>query len=77
MFNKAEHYFTLFFVIEYSWMFNISDLSIELWSTEKLYTFSFKDTSINSVALNPLDILPRQNWFGKLPFLLSALNLKI
>ena len=27
--------------------------------------------------LNPLDMLPRQNWVGKLIFLLSALNMKI
>ena len=49
-------------------MFSMSDLSIE-------YTFSFKDTSLDSVALNPLHMLPRQNWVGKLTFLLSALNL--
>ena len=42
-------------------MFNMEELSIELQSTEKSYTFSFKDTSLDSVALNPLDILPRQN----------------
>ena len=42
-------------------MFNMSDLSIELKSTEKSYTFPFKDTSLDSVALNPLEILPRQN----------------
>ena len=43
-------------------MFNISDLSIELPSTEKSYTFPFKDTSLDSVAVNPSEILPRQNW---------------
>ena len=58
-------------------MFNISDLSIELPSTEKSYTFPFKDTSLDSVLLNQLDILPRQNWVRKLTFLLSGLNLKI
>ena len=42
-------------------MFDISDLSIELLSTKKSYSFPFKDTSLDSVALNPLDILPRQN----------------
>ena len=42
-------------------MFNKSDLSIELSSTEKSYTFPFKDTSLDSVLLNQLDILPRQN----------------
>ena len=40
-------------------MFNMSDLSIDLQSTEK-YTFPFKDPYLESVALNPLDILPRQ-----------------
>ena len=39
----------------------IIDLSIELSSTEKSYTFPFKDASLDSVALNPLEILPRQN----------------
>ena len=42
-------------------MFNMSDLLIELQSTEKSYTIPFKDTSLESLALNPLDILPRQN----------------
>ena len=42
-------------------MFNMSDLSIKLQSIEKSYAFIFKDTSLDSVALNPLDILPRQN----------------
>ena len=31
-------------------MFNMADLSPELYSTEKLYTFPFKDTSLDSVA---------------------------
>ena len=35
---------------------------------EKSYTFPFKDTSLDSVALNPSDILPRQNRVGKLTF---------
>ena len=61
MFNKPEHYFILFFVIKYLRMFNMSDLSIELSLTEKSYMFSFKDTSLDSVVLNPLDVLPRQN----------------
>ena len=42
-------------------MFIILNLSIELQSAEKSYTFPFKDTSLDLVALNPLDILPRQN----------------
>ena len=53
-------------------MFNMSDYSIELRSTEKSYSFPFKGTSLDSVALNPLDILPRQNCVGKLTFLLRA-----
>ena len=40
-------------------MFRMSDLSIELQLIEKSYTYPFKDTSLD--ALNPLDILPRQN----------------
>ena len=46
-------------------MFNMSDLSIKLQSTEKPYIFPFKDTSLESAALNPLYMLPRQNWDGK------------
>ena len=42
-------------------MFHISDLPVELQSTEKSFTFPFKDTSLDSVALNPLVILLRQN----------------
>ena len=38
----------------------MSDLSIKLRSTEKSYTLLFRDTSSDSVALNPLDMLPRQ-----------------
>ena len=37
----------------------MTNLSIELQSTEKSYTFPFKDTSLDSVAPNPLDMLPR------------------
>ena len=40
-------------------MFNMSDFPIELKSTEKTYTFPF--TPLDSVALNPLEIRPRQN----------------
>ena len=58
-------------------MFNMSDLSTELQSTEKSCIFPFKDTSLDSVALNTLEILTRQNLVGKLTFLLSALNLNI
>ena len=58
-------------------MFNMSDLLIELQSTEQSYTFPSKDTSLDLVALNPLDKFPRQNWVRKFTFLLTALNLKI
>ena len=40
-------------------------------------THPIKDTSLDSLALNPLDVLPKQNGVGKLSFLFSALNLKI
>ena len=42
----------------------------------RIWTFPFEDTSIDSVVLNPLDILPRQNWVGKLTFLLPILKLR-
>ena len=35
------------------------------------------NTSLESVALNSLDMLPRQNCVAKLTFLLSSLNLKV
>lgn len=54
-----------------------SDLSKELYSTERPYTFSFKDTSLNSVLLNPSNILPKQSRVERLALLLSALNLKV
>ena len=54
----------------------MSDLSTESLSTERSYTFPFKDTSLDSVALNPLHISQRQNWVGKLKLLLSAFNFK-
>ena len=38
----------------------MSDLSIDL--TEKSYTFPFKHTSLDPVALNPIHMLPRQTW---------------
>ena len=56
-------------------MFNMSNLSIEPESTEKSYTFLFKDTSSESTQSKLLDMLPKQNWDGKLTFLLLALNL--
>ena len=54
-----------------------SDLSTELYSTERPYTFSFEDTSLNSVLLNPSNILPKQSRVERLTLLVSALNLKI
>ena len=39
---------------------------------EKLKTFPFKNSSLDSKALNPLEIPPRQNWVGKLILLLPA-----
>ena len=56
-------------------MFNMLDLSIELSSTGKSYAVPFKDTSLDSVALNSL--YSSDTKFGKLTFLLSALDLKI
>ena len=53
-------------------MFNMSDELIE-----KSYTFQFKNTSLDSLALNPLEIISRQNYVGKLTFLLLSLNLQI
>ena len=37
-------------------------------STEKSYTFPTKDISPKSRVLNSLDMVPRQNWDGKLLF---------
>ena len=42
-------------------MFDISDLSIELYFTEKSYTFPFQGSPLDSVALNPLDMFPRKH----------------
>ena len=58
-------------------MFNMSDLSIALQSTEKAYTFPFKDIFLDSIAPNPLDMLPKQIWVRNSTFSSSALNLKI
>ena len=49
-------------------MFNMSDLSNELQSTEKSYIFPLKYTVIDSVLLNPSEILPEQNRVGKFHF---------
>ena len=42
-------------------MSNMSDLSVALQSTEKSCTFTFKDTTLETVACNLLGMLPRQN----------------
>ena len=61
--NKLEHYFVFFLIIKYLWMFSMSDLLIASWSTEKLYLFPFKDTSLDSVTPNPLDMLGKlESW---------------
>ena len=67
----------LFSVIKYLWMLNMSRFIIEFKSTEKSYTFSFEDTSLDSVALKPSNLRPRENWARRFTFLLTALNLKI
>ena len=47
-------------------MFNMSDLSRALQSTEKSYTFPLKDTSLTSIASDISGMFPRQNCVGKL-----------
>ena len=42
-------------------MFNMSDLSIKLKSTEKSCIFPCKDPYLDLVALIPVDMLPREN----------------
>ena len=46
----------------------MSHLSIALQSAEKSYTFSFKETSLESIAPNLLDMLPRKKSVRKLTF---------
>ena len=58
-------------------MFTVLALSVELQSTEKSYTFSFKDTSLGPIKPILLDMLPTQNWAGRLTFPSLALNLNI
>ena len=55
-------------------MFDMSDLSTALQSTEKSCTFLFIDASLESIWTNLLDMLPRQNWVGNVKFLLPALD---
>ena len=57
-------------------MLSMSHLSLILKSTKKSYSFPLKDTSLVSLESNSLDMLPIQNWEGKLTFLISVkLNL--
>ena len=56
-------------------MFNISDLSIVLWSTEKSNPFPFRDTSLESIGLNAIDMLSWKNWVGELAFLIIDFKL--
>ena len=42
-------------------MFKMLDLSMELQSTEKSYLFSSKETSLETIVPNLLDMLPGQN----------------
>ena len=58
-------------------MFTVLALSVELQSTEKSYTFSFKDTSLEPIKPILFDMLPRQNWAGRLTFPSLVLNLNI
>ena len=55
------------------WMFNMSDISIKLYSTKNIYTFPLKDISLDSVALNPFAFaLVKLNFFSstqKLPLI--------
>ena len=71
--NPKIIYITL--TIKYLWMFNMSDLSTASKLIKK--SSSPKSTSLDSVAENPLDMLPRQDWVQKLMLPLFALNLKI
>ena len=41
------------------YIFKISDLLIALYSIEKSYTFYLKDTSLDSIAPNFSDALPK------------------
>ena len=51
-------------------MFNTSDSSISLQSTEKLYTFPLKDTSLESIVSDFSNISPRKKWVGKLKLII-------
>ena len=70
--KKAQTFYVLLLTITYLWMFQMSDLSVALKSTEKLYTFPFKEISLELIVPNvyDMDMLFRQNWGGKLTFLL-------
>ena len=47
-------------------MFHMSDLSTYIIVNSKIGIFPFNDTCLALVAPNPLDMLPKQNWVGKL-----------
>ena len=51
-------------------MFNTSDSSISLQSTEKLYTFPLKDTSLEAIVSDFSNIFPRKKWVGKLKLII-------
>ena len=51
-------------------MFNTSDSSISLQSTEKLYTFPLKDTSLESIVSDFSNIFPRKKWVGNLKLII-------
>ena len=51
-------------------MFNTSDSSISLQSTEKLYTFPLKDTSLESIVSDFSNIFPKKKWVGKLKLII-------
>ena len=56
------------------WIFKM--LAIYQYNCDQLKNHThFKDTSLEWIALNLLDMLPKQNWVGKLTFSLLALNL--
>ena len=57
-----KHYFTLFLIIEYSWILSTSSFSTELWLTQKSYAVPFKEILLYSSFVKSFDTLPKQNW---------------
>ena len=57
--KAAKRCFILFLIIMHLYIFKISDLLIALYSIEKSYTFYLKDTSLDSIAPNLSDTLPK------------------